>query len=82
VKVELQKRKAQRAPKTATGRVFSSNLTTPGVSFAAALRGGAAQQQPQARQVPGETLPHAGVKLSTQPLEINIKQVSPFGIQL
>jgi hypothetical protein len=35
---ELQRRKAQRAPKTAAGRVFSSNLTTPGVSFAAALR--------------------------------------------
>jgi hypothetical protein len=62
---ELQRRKAQRAPKTATGRVFCSNLTTPGVSFAAALRGGAAQQQPQARQVPGETPPHAGAKVST-----------------
>jgi hypothetical protein len=34
--------------------VFSSNITTPGVSFAAALRGGTAQQQqdPQARQLP------------------------------
>jgi hypothetical protein len=40
---ELQRRKAQTAPKTATGRVISSNLTTPGVSFAAALRGSAAQ---------------------------------------
>jgi hypothetical protein len=45
--------------------VFSSNLTTPGVSFAAALRGGAAQQQPQARQVPEETPPHAPAKVST-----------------
>jgi hypothetical protein len=52
---ELQRRKAQKASKTATGRVFSSNLTTPDVSFAAALRGGADQQQLQARQVPGET---------------------------
>jgi hypothetical protein len=55
----LQKRKAQRAPKTAKGRVFSYKLTTPGVSFAAALRGGAARQQPEALQV------HAGAKLST-----------------
>jgi hypothetical protein len=62
---ELQRRKAQRAPKTATGRVFS-NLTTPGVSFAAALRGSAAQQQqqPQARQSPVAD-PPAGVNLST-----------------
>jgi hypothetical protein len=36
-KEEIQKRKVQRAPKLATGRVFSSTLTTPGVSFAAAL---------------------------------------------
>jgi hypothetical protein len=41
------------------------NFTTPGVSFAAVLRGGAAQQQPQARQVPGITHPHAGAKVST-----------------
>jgi hypothetical protein len=45
--------KTQRTPKTTTGRVFSSNLTTPGVSFAAALRGSTAQQQdPQACHVP------------------------------
>jgi hypothetical protein len=45
--------------------LFSSNLTTPGFSFAAALRGSTAQQQqPQARQVPGANLPE-GVKLST-----------------
>jgi hypothetical protein len=41
-KEELQKRKSQRTPKTTTGRVFSSNLTTPSVSFAAALRGSTA----------------------------------------
>jgi hypothetical protein len=65
-KEELQKRKAQGAHKTAIGRMFSSNLNTPGFSFGAALRGGAAQQQqPQARQVPGETPLPAGVKLST-----------------
>jgi hypothetical protein len=51
-KEELQKRKSQITPKTTTGRVFS-NLTTPGISFAAALRGSTAQQQrPQARQIP------------------------------
>jgi hypothetical protein len=36
-KEELQKKKLQRAPKPTTGRVFSSNTVTPGVSFAAAL---------------------------------------------
>jgi hypothetical protein len=36
-KEQLQKRKSQRIPKTTTGMVFSSNLTTPGVSFVAAL---------------------------------------------
>jgi hypothetical protein len=41
-----------------------SNLTTPGVSFAAALRDSTAQQQPQARQVPVSD-PPAEVKLST-----------------
>jgi hypothetical protein len=52
-KEELQKRKLQRTPKTTTGKVFSSNLTTPGISFAAALRGSTAQQQrPQARRIP------------------------------
>jgi hypothetical protein len=43
-KEELQKKKSQRTPKTITGRVFS-NLTTPGLSFTAALRGSTAQQQ-------------------------------------
>jgi hypothetical protein len=38
--------------------VFSSNSIAPGVSFAAALRGGAAQQQrPQAGQQPVATPP-------------------------
>jgi hypothetical protein len=53
-KEELQKKKSQRAPKTTTGRLFSSARTTPGVSFATALRGSGdqQQQQPQANQVP------------------------------
>jgi hypothetical protein len=38
-KEEMQKKKSQRAPRATTGKVFSSNLTTPGISFAAALRG-------------------------------------------
>jgi hypothetical protein len=51
-KEEMQKRNSQRTPKTTTGRVFSSNLTTPGVSFAAALWGSTEQQQwPQTLQV-------------------------------
>jgi hypothetical protein len=38
--------------------VFSSARTTPGISFAAALRGsGEQQQQPQANQVPVATPP-------------------------
>jgi DNA replication initiation complex subunit (GINS family) len=51
--------------KTKMGRVLSSNLTTQGVSFAAALRGSTVQQQQrQARQVPvADPLPE--VKLST-----------------
>jgi hypothetical protein len=45
--------------------VFSSNLTTPSVSFAAALRDSTAQQQqPQARHVPVAD-PSTEVKLST-----------------
>jgi hypothetical protein len=49
-KEELQKKKSQSKPKATTGRAFSSRQTTPGISFAAALRGGT-QQQPQAPQV-------------------------------
>jgi hypothetical protein len=42
---EMRNRKAQRTPKTTTGRVFSSHLTTQGVSFAAALRSSPDQLQ-------------------------------------
>jgi hypothetical protein len=44
-KEEMQKTKSQRTPKTTTGRLFSSKLTTPGMSFAAALRGKTEEQQ-------------------------------------
>jgi hypothetical protein len=37
VEEEMWKRKSQRAPQTATGRAFSSNHTTPGLSIAAML---------------------------------------------
>jgi hypothetical protein len=48
----MQEKMSQRTPRATTGRVFSSNLTSPGVSFAAALRGKAEeQQQPQRHQV-------------------------------
>jgi hypothetical protein len=61
-KEELQRRKTQRTPKTTTGRVFTSNIITPGVCFAAALRGsGVQQQQPQKSQVPVAP-PHTTVK--------------------
>jgi hypothetical protein len=59
-KEELQRKKLQRAPKPTTGRVFSSNTVTPGVSFAAALRGGASQEQrPLTRQIPVAVTPEA-----------------------
>jgi hypothetical protein len=56
---EMQK-KTQRTPRTTTGRAFSSNLTTPGMTFAAALRGKTEeQQQPQTHQVAGpDTMEH------------------------
>ncbi|XP_033609133.1 uncharacterized protein LOC117282667 [Cryptotermes secundus] len=38
VKEEMQKEKLQKTPRATTGRVFSSNLTTPGVFFAVVLR--------------------------------------------
>jgi hypothetical protein len=41
----LQKRNAQRTPKTTKGRVSSSNFITPDVSFVAALQDRAEQQQ-------------------------------------
>jgi hypothetical protein len=64
VREELQKRKAQKTPKTTTGRVFSSYRITPGVSFAAALRGSAEQQQqqPQANRAPVTSPPATGIK--------------------
>jgi hypothetical protein len=59
-KEELQRKKLQRAPKPTTGRVFSSNTVTPGVSFAAALGGGASQEQrPLTRQLPVAVPPQA-----------------------
>jgi hypothetical protein len=49
---ELLRIKSQRTPKTTTAKVFPTKLATPGVSFAAALRGRTVnQQQPVARQV-------------------------------
>jgi hypothetical protein len=48
----MQKKKSQRTPRTTTGRVLSSNLTTPGMSLAVALRGRTEEaQQSQTHQV-------------------------------
>jgi hypothetical protein len=44
-KDEMQKKKHQRTPRTTTGRLISSKLTTPVMSFAAALRGKTEEQQ-------------------------------------
>jgi hypothetical protein len=61
----LQNKKYKRKHKSRTGRVFSSNLSTPGVSFVAGPRGSKEQkQQLKARQVPGTNAP-AGINLST-----------------
>jgi hypothetical protein len=50
----MQKNKSQKTPRTAMGRVFSSNLTNLGMSFAAALRGKTEeQQQTRTHQVAG-----------------------------
>jgi hypothetical protein len=52
VKDEMHKRISQRTTNTTMLRVFFSNLTTTGLSFAAALRGSAEQHQwPQTHQV-------------------------------
>jgi hypothetical protein len=65
-KEELQKKTLQRTPKPTTGRVFSSNPNTPGVSFAAALRGSTLQEQrPLARQL--QVVVPAAVRKSSVP---------------
>jgi hypothetical protein len=40
---EMRNRKSQGAPKTTTGRLFSSSHSTPGLSFTAALLSNAQQ---------------------------------------
>jgi hypothetical protein len=48
----MQRKKSQGTPRTTTGRVVSSSLTTPDMSLSAALRGRTEeQQQPQTHQV-------------------------------
>jgi hypothetical protein len=44
-KEEIRRRKAQRTQKNTKGNMFSSNYTTPVLSFAAALRNNTEQQQ-------------------------------------
>jgi hypothetical protein len=52
--VQKKNKKSQRTPKTTTGRFIPSKLTTPGMSFAAALQGKREeQQQHQTHQVAG-----------------------------
>jgi hypothetical protein len=51
-KEELLRKMSQRIPKSTTGRLFPAKMTTPGVSFEAALSGRREdQQQPLALQV-------------------------------
>jgi hypothetical protein len=49
-KGELQRRRAQRAPKGPTGRTFFSKFTSPQQSYAAALHQDTQHQQPQTTQ--------------------------------
>jgi hypothetical protein len=82
VKKEMQSRQSQRTPKTPAGRVFSTKLATPGVSFAAALKGNPEedQRQPPARQVlvaaPATAEPRATKPIRQQKTATN-RSVSP-----
>jgi hypothetical protein len=42
---DMQKKKSRRISRTTTGRVFSTKLITPGMSFAVALQKGTEEQQ-------------------------------------
>jgi hypothetical protein len=68
-KEEMQRRQSQRTPKTPAGRVFSTKLATPGVSFAAALKGNPEEDQRQrpARQV-SVAAPASAEPRATKPL--------------
>jgi hypothetical protein len=54
-KGELQRRKAQRAPKEPSGRKFFSKFTSPEQSYAAALHQDTQHQQPHTPQTEGKT---------------------------
>jgi cell division protein FtsN len=54
---ELQRRRAQRAPKGPTGKTFFSKFTSPQRSYAAALRQDKQNQQPQTTQTEQQYLP-------------------------
>jgi hypothetical protein len=56
VKGELQKRRAQRAPKGSSGRTFFSKFTSPEQCCAASLCQDTQHQQPQAQQTYGKSL--------------------------
>jgi hypothetical protein len=56
-KGELQRRRAQRAPKGPSGRTFVSKFTSPQQSYAAALRQDKQHQQPQTTQTEQQYLP-------------------------
>jgi hypothetical protein len=56
-KGELQRRRAQRAPKGLSGRTFFSKFTSTQQSYAAALRQDKQQQQPQTAQTEQQYVP-------------------------
>jgi hypothetical protein len=68
-KEKQQKRKTHRTRRNTTGNVFPSNVITTGISLAAALRGGAKQQQqyPQRNPAPVASAPAAGKQAVSAP---------------
>jgi hypothetical protein len=78
---EMRKRKLQRATKSISGRVFSSNQTTPGLSLAAALhRNTQHQQQPHLPMVVQACAATVGEMSAPPPLRHN-QQVPSQSVQ-
>jgi hypothetical protein len=78
----MQRTQSQRTPKTPTGSVFSTKLTTHGISFAAALKGNPEedQRQPPACQVP-VAAPATAEPKATKPLGQQKPQPTSQSIQ-
>jgi hypothetical protein len=81
-KNEMQKKKVQRKPKATTGRLITSKLISPGMTFAAALQGKAEeQQQPKTHQMAGPATMETR-SLWPYPNKNSRKEASHFGLQM